>query len=704
MQYDEMYFKKSANRKALCIWLTICVILTIAYALEVFKGAKTIGYYITFQAFSWIPFAASLIFIKLKGWSTDYYKDFVAVGYGVFYTFVLLTTSSFLTFVFIFPLTSMLILYKNRNYMLRVCTANILVLGIAIVKNYMSGLNSGVNVADYEIQMIVTVLCYIGYVLSINHLHNSDGAMIHDMNDNLIKVTKTIEKVKGASSEIVDGVTVVRELADENRQGANTVVSSMNDLSDNTRELKDRTKSSLDMTEDIHNQVENVAGLVGKMATLINQSAADAKSSYEELNDVAASANEMAQLSAEVEAVLKNFNEEFTKVKEETGTIEGITSQTNLLALNASIEAARAGEAGKGFAVVADEIRNLSMGTQNSSTSIMTALQNLQDTSEKMTKAVIKILELVAITQGKVNHVNESVENISNQSAELDDGIKVVDNAMQEVERSNMNLVDNMKQINDVMEEMTESVKNSDEVTHTMLSKYAETASNVENIETIVGKLVQELGEGGFMGVKDIEKGMKTVIMVKPEDSREVIEYKTEVAEVEGDKLYIAMPQASDNGAAFRNKKVAYDLKITVANAVYTWNNVILSFAKHKGPGVVAVMITELPKVMNRRKYVRMPISNNCIVTLLGSNRSIDAKMVNISAGGYAFVSSDTELKNAKGQNVSIRIENMPVLSGVSLDSCVIRVTDDAGKYIVGCRMMADNMIIKEYVDHNYSE
>ena len=64
-------------------------------------------------------------------------------------------------------------------------------------------------------------------------------------------------------------------------------------------------------------------------------------------------------------------------VKEETGTIEGITFQTNLLALNASIEAARAGEAGRGFTVVAHEFGKMAHESGVINDSIQKTLQKL---------------------------------------------------------------------------------------------------------------------------------------------------------------------------------------------------------------------------------------------------------------------------------------------------------------------------------------
>ena len=49
----------------------------------------------------------------------------------------------------------------------------------------------------------------------------------------LDRVVLTIEQVKDASTSVVDGVTVVRELADENREGASNVVDSMVHLASN---------------------------------------------------------------------------------------------------------------------------------------------------------------------------------------------------------------------------------------------------------------------------------------------------------------------------------------------------------------------------------------------------------------------------------------------------------------------------------------
>lgn len=508
MGYNEKAFAKSANKKAMGMWLVLSVVLSVAYLLEVMKGQKTVTFYIIMEILCWVPFIIGLVVLKVKGMHSKAYMDIVGIGYGIFYLYIMATAPGTLAFTYILPMVSMLIIYKNRNFIMRCGVASVAVLIYTIVRNYMNGMNTAADIANYEIQFLIVVFCYVGYVIAINHMVNSDGALLGEVKDNLAKVVNTIEQVKVASGSIVDEVTVVRELTEENTQDASVVVESMEDLVKKSDLLGQKIESSMEMTKDIDGQVTEVAGLVENIVELSEKSAKHANNSSKELKNVVQTTKEMADLSTNVETILKEFKNQFDKVKQETGTIETISSQTNLLALNASIEAARAGEHGRGFAVVADEIRNLSMGTQTSSGSIMEALSLLEETSEKMTESITTILKLIAETLNTMETVNDSVETIAGDSKELGDKILVVDSAMKTVETSNKNMVDNMEQVQDIMVEMKDSVIGSEKTTITMMSKYEETAKDIGNIESIVGKLVEELGVGGFMSTKDLFNSM----------------------------------------------------------------------------------------------------------------------------------------------------------------------------------------------------
>lgn len=219
--------------------------------------------------------------------------------------------------------------------------------------------------------------------MSIRHLIESDGALTDSIKADLKRVVTTVEQVKTASNTIMDGITVVRELATENKHGSDIVVDGMNKLTDNNDQLQSRTASSQEMTGDINSQVQNVASMINDMVSLTAESGKHAKTSSVDLESLVQTAGTMADLSNEVEHILDAFKAEFETVKQETGTIDSISSQTNLLALNASIEAARAGEAGKGFSVVAEQIRKLSTETKDSSGQISEALSRLDEISGK---------------------------------------------------------------------------------------------------------------------------------------------------------------------------------------------------------------------------------------------------------------------------------------------------------------------------------
>ncbi|MBR3683674.1 MAG: PilZ domain-containing protein [Lachnospiraceae bacterium] len=695
MEYNEKHFKALANRYVQRVWFIVNIVFTVAYLLEVTKGARTWGYYGIFMALAWGPLIAGYLLLKLRGADSRWYREIMCAGYGIFFAFSLFTCASLLTFSYVFPIAALLILYKDHKLLLRIEGLNIAVVIAYAVYIFSTNQDNHRFLADVEIMIAVTILMYSAFLLALIYLRSSENALLGSVQGNLDKVVKTIESVKEASNSIVDGVTVVRELSDENKDSADSVVESMNKLTVNNETLQEATTSSLEMTQKIDKQVENAATLIQEIVGLMQQSVTNAKASSEQLEEVVKSTTEMADLSAEVEEILKEFKTEFNMVKEETGTIEKITSQTNLLALNASIEAARAGEAGKGFAVVADEIRNLSTGTKDSSTSIMEALTHLEDTSDKMMSSISKTLELINLTLEKVMQVNESVNSITEDSIKLGDNVQVVDSAMQEVEESNKNMVANMQQVTEVMHLMTESIIDADENSKVMRSKYEETSANVIHIEEVVGKLVEELGEGGFMGVKDITEGMFLSLGI--EEGSDKKELKGRVTATSEDTVTFNLLV----GAVHVEKGAKYSLSVVVDNELYIWNHVKLHANKN---GTYTATVETHPKVVNRRKHPRMPIKNTCTIALEKSGITVNGKMLNISAGGFAFASYDKALLVGKGQNVIVAINNCEIDSVKELEGCIIRVTDNEGQFIVGCRMFEEREDIMKYVNTHYAE
>ncbi len=696
MTYDENIFKEKANRKARKIWIVFAVLLSANYGSDASGGLYPTTSYLIFLALCWLPLIFGEVLLRVKGWATELYRYDLVIGYGIFYTFVICTTASPIAFTYILPVTSLLVLYKNRKFMINCGIANALIIVGAAVYRYMLGFNSASDMKNYQLQLSCIVLCYICYVMSIRHLNESDGAMTDSIKADLHRVVTTVEQVKSSSNIILDGITVVRELASENKHGSDIVMLGMNELTDNNNMLQDRTTSSTQMTSDIRAQVENVVALIGEMITLVEKTQSHSGVSAEDLKSLVNTAATMSQLSTELENVLENFRQEFEMVKQETGTIEKITNQTNLLALNASIEAARAGEAGKGFAVVADQIRTLSTETHASSDQIRDALSRLDATSAKMTSSIEETLKLIQITLEKVTQTGDNVNQIASDSVQLGNHIQVVDNAIKEVENSNTQLVSNMEQVSNIVDTITTCITHSSRTSERMLSKYQETADNINTIEDVMENMMCDLGIGGFMGIEDIKPGMKIDLQLV---GQEDVQYLGELIEQLPEGLLVScQKKLTVNGSA------SCMLQVTAGNILYCWDKATISPAPESGEHAFRITITTRPRINNRRKYPRMDLNNTCTIKFKNSDTEYAATMENISANGFAFLATDKIFTQSKNTEVIITIHDFALPNHNELEGRIIRCSDDNGLYIVGCQMPEDNFYILEYVENNLNK
>lgn len=701
-EYDESFFRAKANKRAGITWLALIFIATIYYGIKTKNGEIARGYFIAFTVVGWVTYITGYIVSMIKGKAAKEYKWVLGICYLLFYAVIAWTALDKISYIFILPLLSILILYKDPKFIKMIMWFTLFVLiSSNIYKGVAKGMMDFVASEECALQFAIVLCCFACTNMAIRHLVESDGALTGSIESELAQVVQTVEQVKDASNSIVDGVTVVRELADENKQGANNVVKDMGTLAKNNGILNDKTVSSIEMTKVIDTQVKDVSDLMEEFSKLIEKSVEPADLSADELTEVVEITNRMSALSSKIETILETFKKEFENVKQETSTIEGITSQTNLLALNASIEAARAGEAGKGFAVVADQIRSLSSGTQDSSNSIMEALSHLEATSDEMLESITETVELIQLNIEKVSTVNKSVSDITSDATSLGDNIKVVDSAVKQVENSNETLTANMNQVGEIMQIMTESINNAEQTTKTMLSKYEASAKSATDIESVVGELMEELGIGGFMNVSDIKSGMKFRMVIEDQTNAKE-EYTGEVVDRKDNNVYINI----NNRAAFDDKRrnLKCSFNAVVDNVLYCWNGIAIHNVKAGEKGQFKLTIDTNPQVYNRRKYPRMPLDNKCTISVDGTDITYYGHMVNISANGFAFSVNDSSFENMKGKNIVIEIDNFDVIKDKEIQGCIIRCSNDEGNYIVGCRMPEDSNEIKDYVNKNYSE
>ena len=224
-----------------------------------------------------------------------------------------------------------------------------------------------------------------------------------------------------------------------------------------------------------------------------------------------------------------------------------------------------------------------------------------------------------------------------------------------------------------------------------MVSKYDESATNIDKIEETLEALMCELGIGGFMGIEDVVPGMKVDLFVKDSAAGSAARktYRGELLRHNNNQLVISLEDhPSLSGQSDCN------IQITAGNVLYCWNHVSIDSSDATS---YTITVNSPAKINNRRKYPRMDISNACRINV--GDHSYSGRLYNISANGFAFICADKFFADAKGQMLSIEIQNFDLPSHNRLDGRIIRCSENEGVYIVGCQMPDDDPAIMEYVN-----
>lgn len=158
---------QEVNKTTINCWIIMALCFIACYIIEIFKGARTIEYVLMFSLFIAVPLLITIYFNKKWNGKNENIKYFVTFGYIIFFTFSLMTTQFKISFVYIVPMISILIVYCDIMIISILYIYSIVLNIIYISGNIIAGYNGPDDIVFYEIQMAALILSYVFLVFTM---------------------------------------------------------------------------------------------------------------------------------------------------------------------------------------------------------------------------------------------------------------------------------------------------------------------------------------------------------------------------------------------------------------------------------------------------------------------------------------------------------------------------------------------------------
>ena len=156
-----------SNKLAMFAHLSIASLIILSYIIEIFKGTRTVSYVLFVLFLGLVSPVAELIFYS-KDKESKMIQHFVSYGYGVFYTFLILTTQNSSAYVYVIPMLIIIMVYNDYKYSLYVNISAIIVNIIQVIVFVSNGTyDLKKDSASIEIQILLMgVICICATISS----------------------------------------------------------------------------------------------------------------------------------------------------------------------------------------------------------------------------------------------------------------------------------------------------------------------------------------------------------------------------------------------------------------------------------------------------------------------------------------------------------------------------------------------------------
>lgn len=157
---------KKINRYLMIGWLAIVVVLTVTYFGELIRGHRDWTYMSMFLSVTIIPAVVCLIYF-IKEPESKRLRLYAIVGYLLMYTFVLLNTNTIMTYGYIIPMLSLIVLYHSPKLVVLMGSVAFAANVACVVRFFKIGMVAKDDIKNVEIQLGMILFCFVfAYIAS----------------------------------------------------------------------------------------------------------------------------------------------------------------------------------------------------------------------------------------------------------------------------------------------------------------------------------------------------------------------------------------------------------------------------------------------------------------------------------------------------------------------------------------------------------
>jgi len=271
-------------------------------------------------------------------------------------------------------------------------------------------------------------------------LPGSSGWMVR-LNGFSENLEQRIRTSLGAAVGIAAHAPQLARIASDNQQSGQTLAQSSELIASASEEVT----TTLD--------VELVPGAT-EVAELSGEVSATLRDCQQSGQEVIRQVDAIDACESQLETVIGNLTGQLEEVSKVIGLIASISQQTNLLALNAAIEAARAGEHGRGFAVVAEEVRRLAGHTTEATSQVSGIIERFREGMAQLGAAGGRMHQAVADGRAGMRQVSDGLDSTRAAMDRLDGRVGHIANGTQQIGLALRSINDDVQKIAQVAGEL----------------------------------------------------------------------------------------------------------------------------------------------------------------------------------------------------------------------------------------------------------